>query len=347
MLEGPRTSPPSGSSSSASITLRMSEKRDLRRRVAQLAELALELLAVLLGHEADVEDTSPARASSRRPSSSPSAATICSAASRWRRSSALSRPSSVRARLAARVPSWRAAWPAARLETFAVRESREVGIRSFAIRGRMAGPARAWALGSAPPLGRRGVWRWPGVPVAALAGLGGLRGRGVGVASSSSGRGGRRRLLLGSFASGRPAFFSTAEQARAAVAGDEPPNSASSEAVTTPAAMTKASAPVMSAIFSRGRGVLPALRRPNGSSSRTDGASSRRCSGSGSKPSGPSPRAPTRSGSRVRRPPAAARGGARAGAPGHARGDRRSRAGPACAAPRRPARRSPASSRSR
>ena len=44
------------SPSSASITLRMSLKRDLRRRVAQLAELALELLAVLLGHQADVEE---------------------------------------------------------------------------------------------------------------------------------------------------------------------------------------------------------------------------------------------------------------------------------------------------
>ena len=34
----------------------MSGEADLRRRVAQLAELALELLAVLLGHEADVEE---------------------------------------------------------------------------------------------------------------------------------------------------------------------------------------------------------------------------------------------------------------------------------------------------
>jgi hypothetical protein len=42
----------------------------------------------------------------------------------------------------------------------------------------------------------------------------------------------------------------------------EPPNSASSDAVTTPAAMKKARAPVTSAIFSRGRGVLECLRRP-------------------------------------------------------------------------------------
>jgi hypothetical protein len=80
----------------------------------------------------------------------------------------------------------------------------------------------------------------------------------------------------------------------------EPPNSASSDAVTTPAAMMNASRPVTRAIFSRGRGIREALRRPNGSSSLTAGASPRRWSGSGSKRSGPSPRAPTRSGSRVR-----------------------------------------------
>ena len=39
----------------------------------------------------------------------PSAATICSAASMWRRSSAASRPSLVRVTLAARVPAWRIA----------------------------------------------------------------------------------------------------------------------------------------------------------------------------------------------------------------------------------------------
>ena len=65
----------------------------------------------------------------------PSAATICSAASRLRRSSAACLPSSERPRLAARVPRWRAAWPAANPDTRAVRATREVGIRSFAIRG--------------------------------------------------------------------------------------------------------------------------------------------------------------------------------------------------------------------
>ena len=43
------------------------------------------------------------------------------------------RPSSERARFVACVPSWRAAWPAARLDTFAVRAIREVGIWSLAI----------------------------------------------------------------------------------------------------------------------------------------------------------------------------------------------------------------------
>ena len=45
-----------GASSSDSITLRMSLKRTFGRGVAQRAELALELLAVLLGHEPDVEE---------------------------------------------------------------------------------------------------------------------------------------------------------------------------------------------------------------------------------------------------------------------------------------------------
>ena len=80
----------------------------------------------------------------------PSAETICWAASTWRRSSACCLPSSPRVRLAVAVPSWRAAWPAARPVTRAVREMREVGIRSLAMPrgyGRAAPasrPARAW-----------------------------------------------------------------------------------------------------------------------------------------------------------------------------------------------------------
>src|SRR5215216_1836198 len=63
----------------------------------------------------------------------PSAATICSAVSIWRRASAALAPSSLRAKLAARVPSWRAACSAARRPTVAERRRREVGIGSLAI----------------------------------------------------------------------------------------------------------------------------------------------------------------------------------------------------------------------
>src|SRR4051794_34061921 len=68
----------------------------------------------------------------------PSAATICSAASIWRFSSASLRPSSPRPRLAARVPSWRAVWPAASRPIFAPRATRLAGMscRSRAIRAR-------------------------------------------------------------------------------------------------------------------------------------------------------------------------------------------------------------------
>src|SRR5205807_3698078 len=62
----------------------------------------------------------------------PRAATICSAASMWRRSSAASRPSLLRATLAARVPACLTACPAAKRPTLAVRPTREVGMRSLA-----------------------------------------------------------------------------------------------------------------------------------------------------------------------------------------------------------------------
>ena len=63
----------------------------------------------------------------------PSAATICSAVSIWRRSSACARSSSSRVTLAARVPSCRAACPAASRPTRAARDQREVGSPSLAI----------------------------------------------------------------------------------------------------------------------------------------------------------------------------------------------------------------------
>ena len=119
----------------------------------------------------------------------PSAATICSAASRLRRSSAACLPSSERPRLAARVPRWRAACPAARPDTRAVRATREVGIRSLAI--------RVWASrsGSASPRAARGsrsAWAspsapaWPSVRVAVGSALSVARRR----------RGRRRRRLV-------------------------------------------------------------------------------------------------------------------------------------------------------
>ena len=76
----------------------------------------------------------------------PSAVTICSAASRWRRSSASWAPSLERATFAARVPACRTACLAARLPIFAVRATREVGILSRAIARQILGasprPAR-------------------------------------------------------------------------------------------------------------------------------------------------------------------------------------------------------------
>src|SRR4051794_35863225 len=61
----------------------------------------------------------------------PSTATICSAASIWRFSSAARPFSSSRVRFAARVPSWRAACPAASVPTRDSRRMRDVGIGSF------------------------------------------------------------------------------------------------------------------------------------------------------------------------------------------------------------------------
>ena len=63
----------------------------------------------------------------------PSTATICSAVSSWRRSSAFWPASSVRVTFAARVPSWRAAVLAATPPILLSRRSREVGILSSAI----------------------------------------------------------------------------------------------------------------------------------------------------------------------------------------------------------------------
>ena len=63
----------------------------------------------------------------------PSTATICSAASIWRFSSAFALASSSRVRFAARVPNWRAAWPAA---------SEPDAAEPAHARGRASGPSR-------------------------------------------------------------------------------------------------------------------------------------------------------------------------------------------------------------
>ena len=84
----------------------------------------------------------------------PSAVTICSAASRWRRSSAACAPSLERVTLAARVPACRTACLAARLPIFAVRATREVGILSRAIANRLGAPRGGGATGAASALSR-------------------------------------------------------------------------------------------------------------------------------------------------------------------------------------------------
>ena len=62
----------------------------------------------------------------------PSASTICSAVSSWRRIIASWAACSSRVRLAARVPTWRSVCPAASRPTRAERARREVGILSSA-----------------------------------------------------------------------------------------------------------------------------------------------------------------------------------------------------------------------
>ena len=174
----------------------------LRRRVAQLAELALELLAVLLGHEPDVEEAHHLPELHRRALHRPE---------RGRRSARRPRGGGARARRSCRPRSARG-WsracragappgPAARLETRAVREIREVGMRSLAIRAspsaagspRWAGTVAVGAGVAARGVGRR---RWP----TGVGGLGGggrrglLGGRGLG-RRGGRGRGGRRRRV--------------------------------------------------------------------------------------------------------------------------------------------------------
>src|SRR5829696_3706767 len=124
----------SGSSSSDSITLRMSEKRTFGAASRSWPSLRWNSSRCSSGTRPTSRKLMTCPSFIAAPFIVPSAATICSAASRLRFSSAAWRPSSPRPRFAARVPSWRAAWPAARPDTRAVRAMREVGMRSLATR---------------------------------------------------------------------------------------------------------------------------------------------------------------------------------------------------------------------
>ena len=157
----------------------------LRRGVAQRAELALELLAVLLGHEPDVEEAHDLpelhRRALHRPQRGDDLLGRLEVPALQR---GVACPRRERARFVARVPSWRAAWPAARLETFAVREIREVGILSLAIVGRRD---RVWPCGGGAVVGVARVAWAPAVAVAV----------GVAVAVAVGRRVGRRRRRRG------------------------------------------------------------------------------------------------------------------------------------------------------
>ena len=192
---------------------------------------------------------------------------------------------------------------------------------------RMAGPRAAAASGSVAAVGA--ARRRHGCAVAERrrggAGLGVAVADGVGAGVASSPR--RLGRPPGSACLGaRPA-----SGRRTGSCGGrwttEPPNTASSEAVTTPAAMTNASAPVISAIFSRGRGCAPLAQAvgvvvAHGRRVVAQVPGERLEDPVRARP--PSPRAPIRSGSRVGAADGleAAHGGARAGAARHARRDR-------------------------
>ena len=111
----------------------------------------------------------------------PSAATICSAASRWRRSSAAWLPRSSRVRFAAWVPSRRVPWPAASRATRAVRAIRDVGMRSLAMaaEGCQGAGVGVSAGGAAAGDGAAGVALGVGVGVGVALGAGVALGVGV------------------------------------------------------------------------------------------------------------------------------------------------------------------------
>ena len=91
----------------------------------------------------------------------PSTATICSAVSTWRRSSAACALSSERATFAARVPNCRTAWPAASRPTRVVRATREVGILSSSATRLAALETCEPGTMSSEPSGQRTHALWP------------------------------------------------------------------------------------------------------------------------------------------------------------------------------------------
>ena len=219
---GDRLRSKSRSSSSARRAPRRSPphapEAHLRRRIAQLGELALELLAVFLGDEADVQEREDLASFIAAPFIVPSAATTA----RRSRLVARERLRGVTApplRLAARVPGCRAAWPAASPATRAVRAIREVGMRSLRHRARprFRVPASARAVGAAAGAGASVVL---------------LRARpGVGVGSGvvvSVGGGGSAWPTASPSAWGSPSgSFPRRSVSRSASASVRPPTSAS------------------------------------------------------------------------------------------------------------------------
>ena len=106
---------------------------DRRGGVSERRELALELLPVLLGHYPDVQERHHLpdlhRGALHRPERGDDLLGGLDVAALRARPA---RPSFARVTLAARVPAWRIAWPAASPPIFAVRRTREVGMLSLA-----------------------------------------------------------------------------------------------------------------------------------------------------------------------------------------------------------------------
>ena len=190
----------SGSSNSASITRFMSLKETFGAASRSSASLAWKSSRNSSGTRPTSRNDMTWPSFIAAPFIVPSAATICSAVSSWRRESAACAESSSRVRLAARVPIWRAACSAARRPSCADRRTRDVGIGSLSRRpSRRGWYGLPWPVlliqGDCPPGGRPE----PSAIVPALedAGRSTVRGRGrsvlVRLPARRRGRPGRRR----------------------------------------------------------------------------------------------------------------------------------------------------------